>query len=94
MPFPTKTPVLLLRGGSKSGPFLQKVTKFQKVYKMGSRVPEIEIYRILTILDPPMVNQILTIFNIDYLAIIKVNFHRFFSNYYGHHFGIVFELHF
>jgi hypothetical protein len=39
--------------GSKIGKFLQKSGKFQKIYVFGSGVPEVEIYRFLSLLTPP-----------------------------------------
>jgi hypothetical protein len=52
--------------GSKSGELLQKTAKFQKIPFLGVRVPGIEKSRFLSILDPPMANQFLTIFGSIY----------------------------
>jgi hypothetical protein len=43
--------------GSESGKFLQKVTKFQKIYKIAPPGPPDPKKSIFDILDPPMANQ-------------------------------------
>jgi hypothetical protein len=81
--------------GSKSEEFLQKSAKFQKIPFLGVRVPEVEIYRFLTILDPPMANQILatfgSIYNHPILIIFKSLFNQFINAPFWSYFSINFH---
>jgi hypothetical protein len=92
--------------GSKSGEFLQKSAKFQKIPFLGVRVPEVEIYRFFIILDPPMANQFLTffsskfdppksiVFSVIFWSFITTPFYQFISSLFwsifSHNFKLIF----
>jgi hypothetical protein len=84
--------------GSEKWKFLQKSAKFQKILFLGVRVPEVEIYRFLTILDPPHGNQFWalfgTIYNGSFLGRFSSIFNHPFSSFITNTFWIIFWHHF
>jgi hypothetical protein len=80
--------------GVKSGEFLQKSAKFQKICFLGVRVPEIEIYRFLMILDPPMANDYKRHFWTDFRSIFNTHFEQFIMTFLSYFLEVNFSINF
>jgi hypothetical protein len=78
--------------GSKSGPFVQKTRKFQKIYKMGVPGPRRRNLMIFIYFRPPHGDEILTIFKRHFSINFSATFDQFITHFFPSVLSIILDI--